>query len=69
MADEYTVINQRHQTVLQPSGDFIPSVVVTFKIPSGATNQVIVPQAQYSAKYVADQILPLAQEMIAVEKL
>lgn len=69
MADNFTVIGQQHRTTLQPNGTFLPVVVVSFKIPSGATNQVEIPQSQYTAEYVRDRIEPLAAEMIAVENL
>lgn len=69
MADNFSVIGQMHRTTLQPNGQFLPVVVVSFKIPSGATNQVEIPQSQYTADYVRSQIEPLAAEMIAVESL
>lgn len=69
MAENYQVIGQIHRVELQPNGQFLPVVLVTFRIPSGATNQVTIPQSQYNVEYVRSQIAPLADEMIAVESL
>lgn len=69
MADNWKVISQRQTSTITPDGRFTNVVDVTFQINSGATATVQIPQANYTAEYVRQQIDPLATEMMNVEAL
>lgn len=69
MADNWEVISQRQTSTITPDGRFVNVVDVTFKLKSGATATVQIPQASYTAEFVRQQIDALASEMISVENL
>lgn len=69
MADNWQVISQRQTSQITPDGRFINVVDVTFQIKSGATATIQVPQANYNADYVSQEIDKLATQMIAIENL
>lgn len=69
MADNWKVIAQRQTSQITPDGRFINVVEVTFQLTSGATATVTIPQANYTAEYVSQQIDALAQQMMMVENL
>lgn len=69
MADNWQVISQRQTSTITPDGRFVNVVDVTFQIKSGATATVQIPQANYTADYVSQQIDALANQMIAIEQL
>lgn len=62
MATDYSIVNQRQTTTLQPGGGFTDVMEVTYRLTDGTTGVVKVPLTQYSA----DAVQQLVEQRVKV---
>lgn len=56
MAQNYSVTSQRHTTIIDPSGQLVQVMEVTFRTTTGVTAHVDVPLTQYNPTSVREMI-------------
>ncbi|HUZ84158.1 MAG TPA: hypothetical protein VMU66_05650 [Gaiellales bacterium] len=66
---KWEITAQREDYRPGPTGAFVAGVVVTFRLPSGTTGSVFIPDSQYSAEIVRAAIAARAAVMEAVNTL
>lgn len=69
MAETWTVTGQRATTALDGTGQFTPSVEVSFRTATGTVGRITVPVSQYKADHVRDLIDAWVAESDAIANL